>query len=87
MQCARSTTTWASSRTRNPYCVILWASLLFDSGFCGFFHIGDAGWAFWIFTEFHPFFTPFHMLFASSITSTPFCDSTPFMAVRILHDV
>ena len=39
--CARSVTIWASGRTTNPHFVILGASLLFDSRFCCFFHIGD----------------------------------------------
>ena len=32
-QCARSATIWASGRSRNPYFVVLWASLLFCSRF------------------------------------------------------
>ena len=32
-QCARSATIWASGRSRNPYFVKLWASLLFGSRF------------------------------------------------------
>ena len=32
-QCARSATIWACGCTRNPYFVILWASLLFDTRF------------------------------------------------------
>ena len=32
-QCARSATIWACGRSRNPYCVVLWASLLFGSRF------------------------------------------------------
>ena len=30
-QCARTLTIWASGRSRNPYFLVLWASLLFDS--------------------------------------------------------
>ena len=33
VQCARSATIWASGRSRNPYFVVLWASLLFGSRF------------------------------------------------------
>ena len=33
VQCARSATIWASGRNRNPYFVVLWASLLFGSRF------------------------------------------------------
>ena len=32
-QCARSATIWAPGRNRNPYFVVLWASLLFGSRF------------------------------------------------------
>ena len=32
-QCARSATIWAPGRSRNPYFVVLWASLLFGSRF------------------------------------------------------
>ena len=32
-RCARSATIWASGRSRNPYFVVLWASLLFGSRF------------------------------------------------------
>ena len=33
VQCARSATIWAFSRSRNPYFVLLWASLLFGNRF------------------------------------------------------
>ena len=33
VQGARSATIWASGRSRNPYFVVLWASLLFGSRF------------------------------------------------------
>ena len=33
VQCTRSATIWASGRSRNPYFVVLWASLLFGSRF------------------------------------------------------
>ena len=53
----RSATTWASGRTGNPYFVIPWASMVFDSRLCGLFHIWGCGiFGFsQIFTHFHPF--------------------------------
>ena len=59
---SRSATIWASGRTRNPYFVILLASLLFDSRFRCFFHIGDM--PFFVFHPVSPIFTPFYPFFA-----------------------
>ena len=62
----RSATTGVSSRTRNPYFVILGASLLFDNSFsdaCSALGI----WHIWISAQFHsfsPIFTLFHTFFA-----------------------
>ena len=47
--CAHSATIWVSGRTRDPYFVILGASLLFESRFGCFIHIGDMA-----FLDFHP---------------------------------
>ena len=69
-QCARNAAIWVSGHTRNPRFVILWASLLFHSRFCGFFHIGDLA-----FLDFHPI-SPISSLFTHvlliSTTFTPF---------------
>ena len=57
-QCAHSATIWASGRSRNPYFVVLWASLLFGSRFR---RIGDMA-----FLDVHPvspISTFLHMLF------------------------
>ena len=59
-QCARIVTIWASRRTRNPYFVVLGASLLFDNKYFGAsFTLDMAFWGFHSiffssFTHFHP---------------------------------
>ena len=68
-QCGRSATIWASSRTGDPYFVILGGiivapSVCFDAS-------STLGiWHFWIFTHFHPF-PPLFTLFCSSPPWTP----------------
>ena len=60
VQCARSATIWVSGCARNPYFVILGASLLFDNWFLMLLpHWGYGGF------ECSPIFTHFHMLFCS----------------------
>ena len=59
-QCGRSATILASSRTRDPYFVILGGIIVAPN--VGFDASSTLGiWHFWIFTHFHPFpprFTP-----------------------------
>ena len=68
VQCARSATIWAFVRSRNPYFVVLLASLLFGSRFDA---LGI--WHFWIVhpvspisTFLHTFFTHFYHIYSFS---------------------
>ena len=70
-QCTRSASIWASGRARNPYFVILGASLLFDNRFLMHLMHGDlTGLKFHpfspIFTHFHPF-SPFSPSFSQHV--------------------
>ena len=73
VQCTHSATIWASGSSRNPYFVVLWASLLFGSRFLC---IGDLA-----FLDFHPVspistflhtFPPhFHHIYPATPLQTP----------------
>ena len=69
-QCTCSATIWASSRTGDPYFVILGAGIIV-APIVGFDASSTLGmWHFWIFTHFHPF-PPLFTLFCSSPPCTP----------------
>ena len=68
-RCGGSATIWASSRTGDPYFVILGGIIVAPS--VGFDASSTLGiWHFWIFTHFHPF-PPLFTLFCSSPPWTP----------------
>ena len=67
---ARSAFIWASGRTRNPYFVVLRASLLFDNSYFGTSFASDMGFlglvlGFWVFTH-----SPHFHLFSVAACST-----------------
>ena len=57
-QRTRNATIWVSGRSRNPYFVVLGASLLYDNTYFGASFASDM--AFWGFHSFPPIFTYFH---------------------------
>ena len=68
VQCTRSATIWVSGRSRNPYFVVLWASLLFRSRFrcigdMAFFYVHPVSH---ISIFLHTFFPHFHHIYSFS---------------------